>query len=77
MVVKINKEILDYIQESEYDENLKNFLVESILLEFRRFKEEYSYYSGDYDKILNKYINVIEWSLILLKLRILGNLGTL
>lgn len=60
MVVKINKEILDYIQESEYDENLKNFLVESILLEFRRFKEEYSYYSGDYDKILNKYINVIE-----------------
>ena len=56
MVLKINKEILNFIRNSDYDENIKKFLIESLLLEFKRDKADYAHYSAKYDKIIERYV---------------------
>ena len=56
MVLKINKEILNFIRNSDYDENIKKFLIESLLLEFKRDKADYAHNSAEYDKIIERYV---------------------
>ena len=56
MVLKINKEILDFIRNSSYDDDIKKFLIESLLLEFKRDKADYAHYSAEYDKIIERYV---------------------
>ena len=56
MVLKINKEILDFIRNSDYDEDVKKFLIESLSLELKRDRADYAHYSADYDKIIERYV---------------------
>ena len=56
MALTISKEILDYIRESDYDKATQDFLIQALLLEFRRDKEDLRNYFRDYDKIIENYI---------------------
>lgn len=57
MVLTISKEILDYIRSSEYDKDTQDFLIQALLLEFRRDKEDLRNYFRDYDKIIENFID--------------------
>ena len=56
MALTISKEILDYIRGSDYDKATQDFLIQALLLEFRRDKEDLRNYFRDYDKIIENYI---------------------
>ena len=56
MALTISKEILDYIRNSDYDKDTQDFLIQALLLEFRRDKEDLRNYFRDYDKIIENYI---------------------
>ena len=56
MALTISKEILDYIRESDYDKDTQDFLIQALLLEFKRDKEDLRNYFRDYDKIIENYI---------------------
>ena len=57
MALTISKEILDYIRGSDYDKATQDFLIQALLLEFRRDKEDLRNYFRDYDKIIEEYID--------------------
>ncbi|WP_156929617.1 hypothetical protein [Methanobrevibacter wolinii] len=57
MTLKINKDLIDYIKSSNYDENIKNFLIQALMLEFKREKENSRNYTDKYDEIINNYID--------------------
>ena len=57
MALTISKEILDYIRNSDYDKATQDFLIQALLLEFRRDKEDLRNYFRDYDKIIENYID--------------------
>ena len=56
MALKINEEIIDFINDSDFDEETKEILIDALKLEFKRYKEDYGLYSDEYDKILKKYV---------------------
>jgi len=56
MVLRINTKILDFIEKSEYDNDIKQFLIASIILEEQRYKASYARFADDYDEILNRFI---------------------
>ena len=58
MALTISKEILDYIRESDYDEDTQNFLIQAVLLEFKRDKEDLRNYTRDYDRLIEKFIEM-------------------
>lgn len=56
MAVKVNHEIEEYIDNSEYDEKLKRCLKDILDLELERYKENYNQYSADYNRIIERYL---------------------
>ena len=56
MALKINEEIIDFIKDSDFDDETKKILIDALKLEFKRYKEDISLYSDEYDKILKKYV---------------------
>lgn len=52
----VNNEIFKFIDKSDFDENVKKFLKEAILLEFYRNKKKKSHYFNEYDGIVEKYV---------------------
>ncbi len=56
MALKINEEIIDFINSSDFDEETKEILIDALKLEFKRYKEDIGLYSDEYDKILKKHI---------------------
>ena len=48
----INKEILDFINGIDCDEELKKFLIEILFLEYKRDKTDFKHYFKEYDKIV-------------------------
>lgn len=58
MALTISKEILDYIRQSDYDEDTQNFLIQALLLEFKRDKEDLRNYTRDYDRLIEKFIEM-------------------
>ena len=57
MSLTISKESWDYIRNSDYDKDTQDFLIQALLLEFRRDKEDLRNYFRDYDKIIENYID--------------------
>ena len=57
MALTISKEILDFIRNSEYDKDTQDFLIQALLLEFKRDKQDLSHYTKDYERIIENYIN--------------------
>lgn len=59
--MRLNTEIIDYIMSNnDFDDDVKEFLIQVLTLELKRYKSGYKHYSKDYDKILDKYI--AEWN---------------
>ena len=55
--MRLNTEIIDFIMNNDdFDEDIKKFLIQTLTLELKRYKSGYTHYSKDYDKILDKYI---------------------
>ena len=57
MALTISKEILDFIRNSEYDRDTQDFLIQALLLEFKRDKEDLTHYTKDYERIIENYID--------------------
>ena len=57
MALTISKEILDYIRNSSYDKETQDFLIQALLLEFKKDKQDKKNYFRDYDKIIENYID--------------------
>ena len=56
-LMRLNTEIIDFIMDNEdFDDDIKKFLIQTLTLELKRYKSGYAHYSKDYDKILDKYI---------------------
>ena len=56
MALEINQDIIDFINNSDFDKETKEILIESLKLEFKRYKEDISLYSDEYDEILKKHL---------------------
>ena len=56
MSTKVNPEIEEYIDNSEYDDKIKDCLKEILDLELKRYKESYNQYSADYNRLLERYL---------------------
>ena len=56
MALKINEEIIDFINDSDFDDETKEILIDALKLEFKRYKEDISLYSDEYDEILKKHM---------------------
>lgn len=56
MAVKVNPEIDEYIDNLQYDEKIKECLKDILDLELKRYKEDYSQYSADYNRIIERYL---------------------
>ena len=56
MALKINEEIIDFINDSDFDDKIKKILIAALELEFKRYKEDIGLYSDEYDKILKEHI---------------------
>ncbi len=55
--MRLNTEIIHFIENNDdFDEDIKKFLIQTLVLELKRYKSGYKHYSKDYDKILDKYI---------------------
>lgn len=56
MAIKINEDIIEFIKNSDFDIETKKILIESLKLEFKRYKEDIGYYTDEYDKIIKKHL---------------------
>lgn len=53
---RVNAEIEEYIDNSEYGDKIKECLKEILDLELKNYKESYNQYSADYNRILERYL---------------------
>lgn len=53
---RVNAEIEEYIDNSEYSDKIKECLKEILDLELKNYKESYNQYSADYNRILESYL---------------------
>ena len=56
MAVKVNPEIEEYIDGLEFDEKIKECLKDILSLELKRYKDDISQYSADYNRIIESYL---------------------
>ena len=56
MALKINEDIIDFINKSDFDKETKEILIAALKLEFKRYKEDINLYSDEYDEILKKHM---------------------
>lgn len=52
----VNPEIEEYIDNSEFDDKIKDCLKEILDLELRRYKDNYTQYSAEYNRLLERYL---------------------
>ena len=57
MALTISKSILEFIRNSDYDKETQDFLIQALLLEFKRDKEDLTHYTKDYERIIENYID--------------------
>ena len=56
MVVKVNPEIGEYIDNLEYDKKIKDCLKDILDLELKRYKEDITQYTVEYNRIIERYL---------------------
>ena len=55
--MRLNTEIIEFIMDNEdFNEDVKKFLIQTLTLELKRYKADYKHYFKDYDKIITNYI---------------------
>lgn len=55
MSSQINTLIIDYIKESEFEENLKSFLIKALNLEYDKQEREVLRFTEDYKTLVDKF----------------------
>lgn len=60
MALTISKEILEFIRDSDYDKDTQDFLIQALLLEFKRDKEDLTRYTKDYERIIENFIDTVQ-----------------
>lgn len=55
MSSQINTLIIDYIIESEFEENIKSFLIKALNLEYDKQEREVLRFTEDYKKLVDKF----------------------
>ncbi|KZX12814.1 hypothetical protein [Methanobrevibacter curvatus] len=56
MVLKLNPELIGYIRNSDFDEDLKQYLIACVILEAQRYKTKYPFFIKDYDNIIERFV---------------------
>ena len=56
MRFEISEELKDYVKNSEYDEETKDFLIQALRLELQRDKLNAKHYSKEYDELIERFI---------------------
>lgn len=56
MALTVNEDIIDFIRENVEDEDVQNFIIQALMLEFKREKEDLRNYTKQYDQIISNYI---------------------
>lgn len=56
MSTKVNPEIEEYIDNTDYDEKIKECLKDILDLELERYKEDITQYSAEYNRQIEKYL---------------------
>ena len=57
MALKVGKKLIEDVQNSEYDENTKAFIIQALRLEFKREKEDVLHYFKNYDSLIDNFID--------------------
>ena len=58
MALTVNEDIIDFIRENVEDEDVQNFIIQALMLEFKREKEDLRNYTKQYDQIISNYIKM-------------------
>ena len=58
MALTVNDEIIEFVRENEEDEDIQNFIIQALMLEFKREKEDLRNYTKQYDQIISNYIKM-------------------
>ena len=56
MALTVNEDIIDFIRENVEDTDVQNFIIQALMLEFKREKEDLRNYTKQYDQIISNYI---------------------
>ena len=56
MKFEISEELKDYVKNSEYDEETKDFLIQALRLELQRDKLNAKHYTKEYDELIERFI---------------------
>lgn len=55
--MRLNTDIIDFIRNNnDFDDNVKKFLIQILILELERYKTDYKHYFKEYDNRINNYI---------------------
>lgn len=56
MRFEISEELKEYVNESDYDRETKDFLIQALRLELQRDKLNAKHYSKEYDELIERFI---------------------
>ena len=56
MKFEISEELKEYVKNSEYDNETKDFLIQALRLELQRDKLNAKHYTKDYDELIERFI---------------------
>ena len=56
MRFEISEELKEYVNESDYDKETKDFLIQALRLELQRDKLNAKHYTKDYDELIERFI---------------------
>ena len=57
MALKVGKKLIEDVQNSEYDEKTKAFIIQALRLEFKREKEDVKHYFRNYDNLIDNFLD--------------------
>ena len=56
MRFEISEELKDYVNNSDYDKETKDFIIQALRLELQRDKLNAKHYTKDYDELIERFI---------------------
>lgn len=56
MKFEISEELKEYVKNSDYDTETKDFLIQALRLELQRDKLNAKHYTKDYDELIERFI---------------------
>ena len=56
MRFEISEELKEYVNDSDYDRETKDFIIQALRLELQRDKLNAKHYTKDYDELIERFI---------------------